>query len=208
MSSNYWNQQQGDAPNPQQHSPSMIGNENGVPRSGRLLSNYNAHNAQQTMPAPQGWPTPQGPSSVSPIPPSSAQFLPPHLQQQFPEFPQAQQMPHGSQYPHEWPADEGGHPASAFANAMNTVRRWSGKMGAARGCYVDPNPFVMHRPQYPERVNRRVPWKRSHALRVSMPLRHSRARWQRSRPNKKKTLTITFSIFAALLVVLLASGFG
>jgi len=33
MSSNYWNQQE-DAPNPQQHVPSMNGNGNGVPRSG------------------------------------------------------------------------------------------------------------------------------------------------------------------------------
>ena len=207
MSSNYWNQQQGDAPNPQ-HVPSMNGNGNEVPRSGRLLSNYNAHNAQQTMPAPQGWPTPQGPSPDSPIPPSSAQFLPPQSQQQFPQFPQAQQTPQGSQYPQNWPAQQGGHPASVFASAMNTVRRWSGKMAAARGGYVDPNPLVMHRPQSPERVNKRVPWKRSHALRVSMQMRHRRARWQRTRPNKKKTLTITFSIFAALLVVLLASGFG
>ncbi len=208
MSSNYWNQQQGDAPNPQQHVPSMNGNGNGVPRSGRLLSNYNTNNTQQTMPAPQGWPTPQGPSPVSPIPPSSAQFLSPQSQQQFPQYPQGQQTPQGSQYPQNSFAQQGGHPASVFANAMNTVRRWSGKMAAARGSYVDPNPLVLHRPQSPERVNKRVPWKRSHALRVSMQMRHRRARWQRTRPNKKKTLTITFSIFAALLVVLLASGFG
>src|ERR1700686_1444948 len=192
MSSNYWNQQQEDAPNPQQHSPSMIGNENGVPRSGRLLSNYNAHNAQQTVPAPQGWPTPQGPSSISPIPPSSSQFLPPQSQQQFPQFPQAPQGPQNQQ---NWPVQQDGHPASVFANAMNTMRRWSGKMATARGGYVDPNPLILHRPQSPERVSKRAPWKRSHALRVSMQMRHRRARWQRTRPNKKKTLIITFSIF-------------
>ncbi len=208
MSSNYWNQQQGDAPNQQQHVPSMNGNGNGVPRSGSLLSNYNAHNTQQTMPAPQGWPTPQGPSPVSPILPSSAQFLSPQSQQQFPQFPQGQPTPQSSQYPQNWPAQQGGHPASVFASAMNTVRRWSGKMAATRGGYVDPNPFVMHRPPASDLVNKRAPWKRSHALRVSMQMRHRRARWQRTHPNKKKTLTITFSIFAALLVVLLASGFG
>ncbi len=203
MSSNYWNQQQGDAPNPQQHVPTMNGNGNGVPQSGRLLSNYTAHNAQQTAPAPQE------PSPVSPIPPSSARFLSPQSQQQFPQFPQGQQTPHVSQYPQNWPAaPQGRHPASVFANAMNTVRRWSGKMAAARGGYVDPNPFVMHRSQNPERVNKRAPWKRSHALRVSMQMRHRRARWQSTRPHMKKIVTITFSIFAALLVVVLASGIG
>ena len=203
MSSNYWDQQQGDAPNPQQHLPTMNENRNGIPRSGRLLSNYNA---QQTMPAPQGWPTPQGPSSISPIPPSSSQFLPPQSQQQFPQFPQ--QAPQGPQYPQNWPAQQGGRSGSVFASAMNTVRRWSGKMAAARGNYIDPNPLVLHRQPAPEPVNRRAPWKRSHALRVSMQMRHRRARWQRTGPNKKKALTITFSIFAALLIVLLSSGFG
>lgn len=200
MSSNYWDQQQGDAPNPQQHFPTMNENGNGVPRSGSLLSNYKAHNAQQTMPAPQG------PSPISPIPPSSSQFLPPQSQKQFPQFPQ--QAPQGPQYPQNWPAQQGGRPGSVFASAMNTVRRWSGKMAAARGGYIDPNPLVLHRPQASEQVNKRAPWKRSRALRVSMQMRRRRARWQRTRPNKKKTLTITFSIFAALLIVLLSSGFG
>lgn len=199
MSSNYWDQEQGDAPNPQQHFPSMNGNQNGVPRSSSLLSNYDAHNARQTMPPPQGWPTPQGPSSISPIPPSSSQFLPPQSQQQFPQFPQG---------PQNWPAQQGGHPGSVFASAMNTMRRWSGKMAASRGGYIDPNPLVLHRPPASELVNKRVPWKRSHALRVSMQMRHRRARWQRTRPDKKKVLTITFSLFAAFLILLLASGFG
>src|SRR5581483_7048483 len=59
-----------------------------------------------------------------------------------------------------------------------------------------------------EPVKRRARWKRSHALRVSMQMRRRRERWHRSRPDKKKILTITFSIFAALVVILLASGFG
>jgi len=209
MSSNYWNQQQGDAPNPRQYSPAMNGNGNGASRSASLLSNYNGHNGPQTMPAPQGWPTPQGPSSISPIPPSSSQFLPPQSQQQFPQFPQGpQQGPQGPQFPQNWPAQQGGRPASVFASAMNTMRRWSGKMAATRGGYVDPNPFVLHRPPAAEPINKRVPWKRSHALRVSMQMRHRRARWQRTHPDKKKVLTITFCVFAAFLVVLLASGFG
>ncbi|HEY6541750.1 MAG TPA: transglycosylase domain-containing protein, partial [Ktedonobacteraceae bacterium] len=210
MSSNYWNQQQGNAPDPRQHSPSMNGNGNGngASRSASLLSNYNG---QQLMPGPQGWPTPQGPSSLSPIPPSSSQFLPPQSPQQFPQFPQGQpQMPQGAQYPQNWSAQQGGQPGpvSVFASAMNTMRRWSGKMAAARGGYIDPNPLVLRRPPVTPPVKRRARWKRSHAVRVAMQMRHRRTRWQRNRPNTKKILTISFSIFAALIVVLLASGFG
>lgn len=94
---------------------------------------------------------------------------------------------------------------------MNMVRRWSGKMAAARGGYAappDPNPLVLRRPPLTPQVRRRVPWKRSHAVRVAMQMRHRRARWHHTRPNTKKIFTISFSIFAALIVVLLASGFG
>ncbi len=91
---------------------------------------------------------------------------------------------------------------------MNTMRRWSGKMAAARGGYVEPNPPGLYRPQAAQPVKKHIPWKRSHALRVSMQMRQRRARWQRTRPNNKKVLIIALSIFAALLVVLLSSGFG
>ena len=214
MSSNYWDQQQGNAPDPRQYSPAMNGHGNRTPRSAGLLNNYNGNNGQQTMPGPQGWPTPQGPSPLSPIPPSSSQFLShqsPQAPQQFPQFPQVQpQAPQGLQYPQNWQAPQGGHPGptSVFASAMNTVRRWSGKVAAARGGYVDPNPLVLRRPPVMPPVNRRAPWKRSHAVRVAMQMRHRRTRWQHTRPNKKKILTISFSIFAALIVILLASGFG
>src|ERR1051326_6481248 len=122
MGSNYWNQQQGNAPDPRQYSPSMPGNGNGASRSASLLSNYNANNSQQVMPGPQGWTTPQEPSPLSPIPPSSSKFLSPQSPQQFPQFPQQgqPQMPQGG---HQGP----------IASTMNMVRRWSGKMAAARG---------------------------------------------------------------------------
>src|SRR5579872_1850644 len=166
MSSNYWNQQE-DARNPQQQPPSMNGNGNGAsPRTGSLLRNYNA---QHTMPAPQGWPTPQGPAPISPIPPSSSHFLPQQAQQQFPQFPQGQQqMLPAPGYSQNSPTVPAGRPGSVFSSAMNTVRRWSGKMAATRGGYADPNPLVLHRPRMAEPVNKRAPWKRSHALRVSM----------------------------------------
>src|SRR5690349_3356215 len=182
MSSNYWNQQQGNAPDPRQYSPSMPGNGNGASRSASLLNNYNANNGQQVMP--------QGPSPLSPIPPSSSKFLSPQSPQQFPQFPQ-----------------QGGH-EGPIASAMNMVRRWSGKMAAARGGYVDPNPLVLRRPPVTPQVHRRVPWKRSHAVRVAMQMRRRRARTQHTGPNPKKIFTISFSIFAVLIVILLASGFG
>jgi membrane peptidoglycan carboxypeptidase len=196
MSNNYWNQQQGDANNPQRQPPSSM-NGNGVPKPGNMLRNYNQ---QMQMPAPQGWPTPQGPSPFSPIPPSSSQYPQQQSQQQFTQFPHGQ--PQVPQTP------QGGRPPSVLASAMNTVRRWSGKMAAARSGYAGPDPLVLYRPQAVAPIKKRAPWKRSHALRVSMQMRHRRARWQRSHPNKKKVLTITFSVFAALLVVLLASGVG
>src|SRR5579859_4900960 len=87
MSSNYWDQQQGNAPDSRQYSPSLQAHAhgNGASRSAGLLSNYGANNGQPLMPGPQGWPTPQGPSPLSPIPPSSSQFLSPQSPQQFPQ---------------------------------------------------------------------------------------------------------------------------
>ena len=196
MSSNYWDQQ-GNAPDPRQYSPSINRNGNGASRAAGLLSNYGANNGQPVMPGPQGWPTPQGPSSLSPIPPSSSKFLSPQSPQQFPQFPQQGQPP----------VPQGGHPGP-FASAVNMVRRWSGKMATARGGYVDPNPLVLRRPPETPQVSRHLPWKRSHAVRIAMQMRRRRARWQHTGPSTKKIFTISFSIFAALIVVLLASGFG
>jgi membrane peptidoglycan carboxypeptidase len=96
------------------------------------------------------------------------------------------------------------------------IRTWSGKFVAARPHNtVDPNPLVLYRPGLPQQPPsparplpsaRHTAWKRSHALRVSMQMRRRRARWQRSRPTGKKFLTISLTVFAALLVVLISSG--
>ncbi len=211
MNNNYWSHEQEDARN-SQHSAS--GNGNGMAKSGSLLRNYNQ---QMQMPQPQGWPTPrgpQGPSSASPIPPSSP-FQQPQQMQQFPQGQQMQQIqqPQYSQTPQQnWPAQQQGHSPSLFANAVNTVRHWSGKMAAARTANIDPNPpLALYRPPAPKPTAtrqpiRRKPWRRSHAVRVSMRMRHRRARWQQSRPKPRKVLTITFSVLAAVLVVLISSG--
>ncbi len=101
---------------------------------------------------------------------------------------------------------QGGRPPSAFSNAVQTVRSWSGKFAAARtGNAVDPNPLVIYRPRAQEPF-RRKPWKRSRALRISQQMRRRRVRWQHSGPGSKRIWSVSLSIFAALLIVLLSSG--
>jgi membrane peptidoglycan carboxypeptidase len=101
-----------------------------------------------------------------------------------------------------------------LSHAVQTVRRWSGKFAAARaGSPVDPNPLALYHPAATPAPGRtaqvqtqRKPWKRSHALRVSMRMRRRRSRWQQSRFGAKKIITISVSVFAVLLVVLISSG--
>ena len=90
---------------------------------------------------------------------------------------------------------------------MNTMRRWSGKIAAARADYAAPEPLVLYHPRAAEPVQHK-PWKRSRAVRLSMQMRRRRTRWQHTRPGTKKILSITGIVFAALLVVLLSSGFA
>jgi len=195
MNNNYSSQQQEDGNNPNHLPPT---NGNGAARPSGLLSNY----AQQSqMPQPQAWTTPQGPSPMSPMP-NSPVFLQPQQPQQYPQEQQAPQVPQAPQAPQAW------RTPSVFANAVNSVRQWSGKMVAARANYVEPNPLEIYHPQAIAPVKQTPPWRRSRALRVSTRMRHRRARWQKSRPNTKKILTITLSVFAVLLVIMLSSGFG
>src|SRR6202165_3876624 len=195
MNNTYWTQQQGDA----NHLPANNG-ANGAPKSGGLLSNYKS---SPPMPQPQGWPSqpePQGSlrsSSLSPMPQSQSLAQPPQLPQSAP-FPQGQS---------DWPPQQGGRSPSLFSNAMDTMRRWSGKVVAARTGNADQNPLVLYRPAAPEPIKRK-PWRRSHAVRVSMQMRRRRERWVHVRPNTKKVFSITLSVFAILLVVFLSSGFA
>src|SRR5436190_22780924 len=116
MSNTYWTQQPDDA----------NGNHNnGSTRSGSLIRNYSDETVQappQYSPlmdqAPQGAP----PSQYSPLPPV--------------HIPQQERWPE----PQAWPTP------GFFGNAMQTVRRWSGKMAAARGGNVDQNPLVLYHP--------------------------------------------------------------
>ncbi len=178
MSNNYWNQQ------PENNNGS---HNNGSPRSGSLVRNY----SDQTVQAPPQYSpfmdqTPQGgsPSQYSPIPPVNT--------------PQQQ----------EWPAPQAWPTPSFFGNAMQTVRRWTGKMAAARGVNVDQDPLILYRPTTPPPVlaPRSKPWKRSHSVRVAMQMRHRRERWNQGRPTGQRIAIISATIFALLLVIVLSSG--
>jgi membrane peptidoglycan carboxypeptidase len=178
MSNNYWNQQ------PENNNGS---HNNGSPRSGSLVRNYSDQTVQappQYSPlmgqAPQGVP----PSQYSPIPPVNT--------------PQQQGWPS----PQAWPTP------SFIGNAMQTVRRWTGKMAAARGGNVDQDPLVLYRPATPppEQAPRPNPWKRSHSVRVAMQMRHRRERWNQGRPTGQRIAMFSVTIFVVLLVIILTSG--
>src|SRR6266581_3954879 len=178
MSNNYWNQQ------PENNNGS---HNNGSPRSGSLVRNY----SDQTVQAPPQYSPLMGqtphaapPSQYSPIPPVNT--------------PQQQ----------EWPAPQAWPTPSFFGNAMQTVRRWTGKMAAARGVNVDQDPLILYRPTTPPPVlaPRSKPWKRSHSVRVAMQMRHRRERWNQGRPTGQRIAIISATIFALLLVIVLSSG--
>src|SRR5579864_3896440 len=140
MNNIYWNQQQGES----NRLPANNG-VNGAPKSGGLLRNYNP---SPQMPQSQGWPSP-GPQ----VPPRSSPLSP------MPQPPQLSQPAQFSQGPSDWPPQQGGRSPSVFSNAMHTMRRWSGKVVAARTGNVDQNPLILYRPAAPEPIKRK-PWRR------------------------------------------------
>ncbi len=117
--------------------------------------------------------------------------------------PPAGQAPPNSPLP---PAPQGGPAPSFFAGAMQTMRRWSGKMAAARGGSVDQGPLVLYRPSAPPLPARSEPWKRSRSTRIALQMRHRRERWEKARPNSKKIWSIALTIFLLLLVIAISSG--
>src|SRR6266496_4447166 len=178
MSNNYWNQQPDNNNGNQQ---------NGYPRSGNLLRDY----SEQTM---------QSPPQYSPLTGQTPQGAPPPQYSPLPPVYTPQQQ--------AWPAPQSWPSPSFFNNAMQTVRRWSGKMTAARSGNVEQDPLVLYRPTTPPQVPlpRSKPWKRSHAVRVAMQMRHRRERWKQGRPTGQKIWTTIFTIFALLVVITISSG--
>jgi len=184
MSNTYWTRQPENA----------SGNQNnGSPPSGSLIRNYPdkpEHAPPQYSPsmgqAPQGVP----PSQYLPLSPIRT--------------PQQQQWPE----PQSWPTP------GFFENAREAVRRWSGKMAAARRHSVDQDPLVLYHPVAPLPVQdpKRKPWRRSHSVRVARQMRHRRERWNKVHPSGQRVATTIATIFVILLIVILsgsaASGYA
>jgi membrane peptidoglycan carboxypeptidase len=166
-----------------QHGNKQAAQHNEIPRPGSMVPNYSERPLQgPSQYAPPAGQAPQGVPPYSPMPPVYT--------------PQQQ----------SWPASQGGYSSSFFGNAKQTVRRWSGKMGAARGGNVDQNPLALYRPPAPPLPPKSKPWKRSHAVRVAMQMRRRRERWKQAHPGGKKILSTTLIIFSLLLVVAISSG--
>lgn len=152
-----------------------------VPPSGKLLSNYR----QQQQPPQQfrpNLPAKQGGGSLlSPMPPSTPQ-------------PQNDQGSKG----YRW-----------VAGTMDMMRRWSGKMTAARAGNQDvPPPMVLYRPGKPEvaPVKRSEPWKRSRTLRITAQMRRRRERWGHKGATPQKIATGV--IIGFLLTIIIATSAG
>ncbi len=128
----------------------------------------------------------EGPQQYSPSP-----MLPPQGQPPYSPMPPQQGGPREQQ--------------SWVANTMQMVRRWSGRMSAVSG-NVEQQPLVLYRPSNPLLPAKSKPWKRSRAVRISMQMRHRRARWQQNRPKQKKIWIGVLIAFCFLLVVLASSG--
>src|SRR6202162_5947414 len=103
---------------------------NGSPRSGSLIRNY----SDRTM---------QAPPQYSPLTNQTPQGAPPSQYSPSPVYTSQQQ---------EWPAPQAWPTSSLLGNAMQTVRRWTGKMKAARGGNGDQDPLVLYRPSTPPPV--------------------------------------------------------
>ncbi|HEY6285175.1 MAG TPA: transglycosylase domain-containing protein, partial [Ktedonobacteraceae bacterium] len=178
MSNNYGNQQ------PENNNGS---HNNRSPRSGRLIRHY----SDQTV---------QAPPQYSPLMGQAPQGAPPTQY--------SPMTPVNTPQQEKWPAPQAWPTPSFFGNAMQTVRRWTGKMAAARGGNVDQDPLVLYRPAPPPPVlaPRSKPWKRSHSVRVALMMRQRRERLKQSRPTGQRIAIISVTIFALLLVIVLSSG--
>src|SRR5205085_8753169 len=162
--SNNWNQQNGYRP---------VEN-NGANQMGNLLQDRSQQQqmrqqfAQSQRPpfeqSPSYSTTPQQPPQYSPLPPVHSGYS---------EYsPLSQNQPPQRQ---EWPAAQSWPSPSLFGNAMQLMRRWSGKIAVAPEP-VSQEPLVLYRPKnvgasLADARSRRSPrWKRSRAVRISMQM--------------------------------------
>lgn len=220
-----WNQQQADM----NSSAASAGSQ----PPGTLLRGYRQQRTQNQInqQSPASMPTSQGYNPYSPMPPISSQQQPPQPQQWSPPSqplsppsqslqqwsPQLPQQPFPPQ-PQQWSPQQPQQPgfAANIANTMQMVRSWSGKMVAIyNGRQMQPpapEPMVLYHPAQARPMTeplhntpRPKRWKRSRAVRVSIRMRHRRARWQDKKP-KGKIIGLSIVISLLLLIVSLISS--
>jgi len=167
----------------QQRNSNHAAQQGGGPRTDSMIGNYSEQAVQR-------------PPQYSPSVGQAPQGLPPYSQMSpLPPPPQP-----------AWPAPQQWPSHSFLGNAIQTVRRLTGKMAAVRGQNVDQNPLVLYRPSTPPLPPKSKPWKRSRSVRLAMLMHHRRERWQRARPNSKKIWTIALTTFLLLLLMAISSG--
>ena len=167
----------------QQRNSNHPAQQGGSPRTDSMIGNYSEQSVQR-------------PPQYSPSVGQAPQGMPPYSQMSPLPPPQQPAWP----APQQWPSH------SFLGNAIQTVRRLTGKMAAVRGQNVDQNPLVLYRPSTPPLPPKSKPWKRSRSVRLAMLMRHRRERWQQAQPNSKKIWTIALSIFLLLLLMAISSG--
>ncbi|HLZ56143.1 MAG TPA: hypothetical protein VKR06_04280, partial [Ktedonosporobacter sp.] len=198
-------------------------NNGAFPKKSGLLRDYRlqsqqlppAQPTQSVQPAP---PTPMAPptGSLSPgqFPPSGplhpSNYVPPTTSQ-----PGAPQQGYPSQMVPPFPPRSAAFSQQWFANTVQTVRRWTGKMAAMANPGTElwspqpPQPMVPYRPSGPisnPGLTPRptsLPWKRSLALRLTMHRRHRRERHVGINPIQ--IATYVGIALLTLIVILLSS---
>src|SRR5215831_11122209 len=178
MSNTYWTRQPENA----------NGNHNnGSPPSGSGIRNYSDKPVQV-------------PPQYSPAVGQAPQEGPPSHYSPMPQVPTPQQP--------QWPGPQSWPTPGFFENAMQTVRRWTGNMAAARRQNVDQDPLILYHPVAPLPVQypKRKPWRRSHSVRIAIQMRHRRERWNKLHLSGQRVAMIIATIFVILLIVILSGG--
>lgn len=206
----------------------------GYAQQGQQQSPYYYVDESPVSPASPLSPFPPGPSPMvqnqySPVPPvapgspfsptqpspSTPQSYPTQRQQEFPDQRWQQAYgPQGLQSPSYERASTNQGSQGWAANALQMARRWSGKMAAAYATrsYGQPEPPMVLRQLQPpitptpQLLSKPKQWKRSHALRVAMKMRHRRLRWHGKQPKAGRIASGIGIALLLLLVILLSSS--
>jgi membrane peptidoglycan carboxypeptidase len=155
------------------------------PRSGNLLRDYNQSQQHQ--------------------PPMRVQEQRPVYQNQYSPVQNNNQV--REQYVPQTPPSFQAQPQQWAANAMQMMRRWSGKMAAQHAQhYGQPEPpmVLRHPPQTPLPVTaqRAQRWKRSRTIRIAMQMRHRRDRWHLHGPNGGRIgIGILIAVLALVIII-------